>query len=267
MSDESFRSSRSVSNPITSSGLDRRNFLRAAGITVAAAAPSARAAAGRRRTTAVAQATPPAPPTGPYKLPPLGYAFDALEPYIDARTMEIHHDKHHQAYVNNLNIAVAGTELRQSAGRTVDRQSRPGAGENSHRRPEQRRRPRQPQLVLATAEERRRRAGRRTRQGDRLATRRLRQVQGRLLQGRASTRFGSGWAWLIVDENKKLVIESSANQDSPLMVGKTPILGIDVWEHAYYLKYQNRRPEYIEAFFSVINWPKVDELYAKAMAS
>jgi superoxide dismutase, Fe-Mn family len=81
------------------------------------------------------------------------------------------------------------------------------------------------------------------------------------------TRFGSGWAWLLVDENKKLVIESSANQDSPLMVGKTPILGIDVWEHAYYLKYQNRRPEYVENFFSIINWDKVNELYAKAMAS
>jgi Fe-Mn family superoxide dismutase len=80
------------------------------------------------------------------------------------------------------------------------------------------------------------------------------------------TRFGSGWAWLIVDENKKLVIESTANQDTPLMVGKSPILGLDVWEHAYYLKYQNRRPEYVEAFFSVINWPKVDELYAKAMS-
>jgi Fe-Mn family superoxide dismutase len=83
----------------------------------------------------------------------------------------------------------------------------------------------------------------------------------------AATRFGSGWAWLIVDENKKLVIESTANQDTPVMVGKKPILGIDVWEHAYYLKYQNRRPEYIAAFFDVINWPKVDELYAKAMAS
>jgi Fe-Mn family superoxide dismutase len=81
------------------------------------------------------------------------------------------------------------------------------------------------------------------------------------------TRFGSGWAWLLVDENKKLVIESSANQDTPIMAGKTPILGLDVWEHAYYLKYQNRRPEYVEAFFSVINWPKVDALYAKAMAS
>jgi superoxide dismutase, Fe-Mn family len=244
----------------SSLGFDRRNFLRTAGLTVAAAAigrwtPSA----------ALAQTAAAPPPTGPYKLPPLGYAFDALEPVIDAKTMEIHHDKHHQAYVNNLNLAVAGTHLGNQpvdelianldqvpeAIRTAVRNN--GGGHANHTLFWQ--------LLSKNG----------GKPGPNLAKAIDTQLGGYAkfkddFSKAAITRFGSGWAWLIVDENGKLVIESTANQDSPVMVGKKPILGLDVWEHAYYLKYQNRRPEYVEAFFSIINWPKVDELYAAAMA-
>ena len=200
----------------------------------------------------------------PYTLPPLGYAFDALEPYIDAKTMEIHHDKHHQAYVTNLNKALEGSGV-----------------------------PAQPidQLIanLDQVPEKIRVAVRNNGGGHanhslfwQLLKKDAGQPSGELksaidaqlggmdkfkeeLTKAALGRFGSGWAWLKVDENKKLVVENTANQDSPRMVGSTPILGIDVWEHAYYLKYQNRRPEYVAAFFSVINWPKVAELYHAAL--
>ena len=257
----------SSSNPInrgqivpTSHGLDRRNFLKAAGLTVAAGS-----VAGTFAPRVANAAAPPAPPTGPYKLPPLGYAYDALEPYIDAQTMQIHHDKHHQAYVNNLNAAVAGTHfgnqpveelianLDQVPERIRTNVQNNGGGHANHSLFWQ--------LLKKNAGQ----------PGPELAKAIEKQLRGydkfhENLTKAATTRFGSGWAWLIVDANKKLVIESSANQDTPIMVGKTPILGLDVWEHAYYLKYQNRRPEYIEAFFSIINWPKVDELYAKAMS-
>ncbi len=250
----------------TSQGLDRRDFLKAAGITVAAAGTVGSTMLPIGTSAAVAQTPPTPPPTGPYKLPPLGYAFDALEPYIDARTMEIHHDKHHQAYVNNLNVAVAGTHfgnqpveqlianLDQLPEKIRTAVQNNGGGHANHSLFWQllKKDGGEPGAELAKAIE--------TQLGgyDKFKAD---------LSKAGITRFGSGWAWLIVDENKKLVIESSANQDTPLMVGKTPILGLDVWEHAYYLKYQNRRPEYVEAFFSVINWPKVDELYAKVMAS
>ena len=240
-------------------GLDRRSFLRAAGLSVVAVG------AGQLGIR-VTSAQTPAPPTGPYKLPPLGYAYDALEPYIDARTMEIHHNKHHQAYVNNLNAAIAGTDLGDQPIdqlianldqvpeniRTAVRNN--GGGHANH------------SLFWQLLKK----------DGGKPGPALAKAIDEQLgsfdkfkedFSKAAATRFGSGWAWLIVDENKKLVIDSTPNQDSPVMVGKSPILGIDVWEHAYYLKYQNRRPEYIEAFFSVINWPKVDELYAKAMAS
>jgi len=249
----------------TAHGLDRRGFLKAAGITVAAAGTVGSSMIPITSTSAIAQTPAPAP-TGPYKLPPLGYAYDALEPYIDAETMQIHHDKHHQAYVNNLNIAVAGTDLGNQPVdelianldqvpeniRTAVQNN--GGGHANHSLFWQllKKDAGGPSGELAKAIES--------------------QLGGYekfhdALTKAAATRFGSGWAWLIVDEDKKLVIESSANQDSPVMVGKSPILGLDVWEHAYYLKYQNRRPEYIEAFYSIINWPKVDELYGKAMAS
>jgi len=241
-----------------STGLDRRHFLQAAGLSFAAAGLG-------QLTAGCVQAQTPPPPAGPYKLPPLGYAFDAVEPYIDARTMEIHHDKHHAAYVNNLNAAVAGTDLGEmpvdelianldqvpSNIRTAVQNN--GGGHANHSLFWQ--------LLKKNGGE----------PGAELAAAIDEQLGGydkfkEELTKAALGRFGSGWAWLVVDENKNLVIESTANQDSPLMVGKTPILGLDVWEHAYYLKYQNRRPEYVEAFFSVINWPKVDELYAAAMA-
>ncbi len=242
-------------------GLDRRRFIKAATLTVAAASTVNIVSVG---TTTVHAQAPPAP-TGPYQLPPLGYAFDALEPFIDARTMEIHHDKHHQAYVNNLNAAVAGTDLGSMPVETlianldqVPEKIRTavqnnGGGHANHSLFWQllKKNGGQPGPELTKAIDAQLGGFEKFKQDFSQA---------------GLTRFGSGWAWLIVDENKKLVIESTANQDSPLMIGKTPILGLDVWEHAYYLKYQNRRPEYVNAFFSVINWPKVDKLYAQAMA-
>jgi Fe-Mn family superoxide dismutase len=198
-----------------------------------------------------------------YKLPPLPYAFDALEPFIDAKTMEIHHDKHHAAYVANLNKAIAGTNLGDQpidklitnldqvpeAIRTAVRNN--GGGHANH---------------TLFWELLKKNGGAPT--GD------LKKAIDSQLGGydkfkeeftkAATTRFGSGWAWLSVNKDGKLIIESTANQDSPLSIGNTPILGLDVWEHAYYLKYQNRRPEYITAFFDIINWPKVAELYAAA---
>jgi len=255
-----------ASAPHSFSDLDRRNFLKTAGITAAAGAVGSSLLAGSRALAQAPTAQTPPPPNGPYKLPPLGYAFDALEPVIDAKTMEIHHDKHHQAYVNNLNIAIAGTELGNQPVeelianldqvpeniRTAVQNN--GGGHANH------------SLFWQLLKK----------DGGKPSPELAQAIDSQLggfekfkadLSKAGVTRFGSGWAWLVVDENKKLVVESSANQDSPLMVGKTPILGIDVWEHAYYLKYQNRRPEYVENFFSIINWDKVNELYDKAMAS
>ncbi|MDZ4657739.1 MAG: Fe-Mn family superoxide dismutase [Bythopirellula sp.] len=235
----------------------RRNFLQVSAVTGAALLTTLPHAT-------LAQA-PAAPPTGPYKLPPLPYAFDALVPTIDALTMEIHHDKHHAAYVNNLNIAVQGTDLGEQtvedlitnlndvpeAIRTAVQNQ--GGGHANHSlfwtimAPNAGGEPRG-DLVMAIQRDLGGFAAFKT-----------------ALTEAATKRFGSGWAWLCVDENKKLHVESTANQDSPLMHGHTPILGLDVWEHAYYLHYQNRRPEYIEAFFNVINWPAVGERYGKAV--
>ena len=200
----------------------------------------------------------------PYTVPDLPYAFDALEPHIDAQTMQIHHDKHHAAYVTNLNNAIAGTELGNQTIealvtaidkvpeniRTVVRNN--GGGHANH------------SLFWTIMGPK---AGG-------TATGPLADAIAAELGGfdkfkedfakAGATRFGSGWAWLSVDKNKKLVVESTPNQDSPLMHGNTPILGMDVWEHAYYLKYQNRRPDYIAAFWNVINWSAVAERYTKA---
>jgi len=199
-----------------------------------------------------------------YELPDLPYAFDALEPHIDARTMEIHHDKHHAGYVSKVNDAIKGTEwenksieevisnlsqvpenirtaVRNNGGGHVNHSlfwtvMAPGAGGT-------------PSGELASAIDS--------------------QIGGfdkfkQEFSNAAATRFGSGWAWLSVDSSKKLQISSTPNQDSPLSDGSTPILGIDVWEHAYYLKYQNLRPKYIEAFFNVIHWDEVARRYAEA---
>jgi Fe-Mn family superoxide dismutase len=204
----------------------------------------------------------------PYTLPALPYAYTALEPHIDAQTMEIHHSKHHQTYITNLNNAVQGTEwaevpidalVAKAAElpenlQTVVRNN--GGGHANH------------SLFWTVMSP----------QGGGEPTGELAQAIQADLGGFANfkdaftraalTRFGSGWAWLSVAPDGKLVVESSANQDSPLMAGwlsgNTPILGLDVWEHAYYLKYQNRRPEYIQAFFNVVDWTEVSGRFAAA---
>ncbi|WP_429140394.1 superoxide dismutase [Aeromonas allosaccharophila] len=200
-----------------------------------------------------------------HTLPALNYAYDALEPHIDALTMEIHHSRHHQTYINNLNAALEGApelaalpveellrrfdilpvplqgEVRNHGGGHANHtlfwrvMSPQGGGE--------------PGGELALAIER--------------------ELGGfdafkQAFTQAALSRFGSGWAWLVVDEAGRLQVESSANQDSPLMHGHTPILGLDVWEHAYYLKYQNKRPDYIAAFYQVVDWAEVARRYQAA---
>ncbi|HXA44066.1 MAG TPA: superoxide dismutase [Candidatus Angelobacter sp.] len=205
----------------------------------------------------------PAATSGPFTLPPLPYAYDALEPYVDARTMQIHHDKHHAAYVANLNKAVAGfpevgsqpvEDLLKNLNavpekiRTAVRNQ--GGGHYNHSLFWQmlKKDGGDPKGALAAA---------------------IDQRFGSFSSFKeewtkaAVGQFGSGWAWLVVDGDKHLSIEPTANQDSPVSQGKQPVLGIDVWEHAYYLKYQNRRPEYVAAFFQVINWDFVSERYER----
>jgi len=197
-------------------------------------------------------------------LPPLPYAYDALEPYIDARTMEIHHGKHHGAYVANLNKALEGhadleklsieeliarihkvpeavrTAVRNNGGGHLNHSmfwmlmKKGGGGE--------------PSGELADA------IGKAFGSfGDFKKT----------FSQAAATRFGSGWAWLLLRDGK-LVVESTANQDNPVMDGGRPVMGLDVWEHAYYLKYQNRRPEYVDAWWNIIDWAQVEENYRRA---
>ena len=208
----------------------------------------------------------PAVPTGPFKLPPLPYAFDALEPHIDAKTMEIHHDRHHQAYVTNLNKAVATNADLAKTGleelirhlddapegvRTAVRNH--GGGHYNHSlfwRLMKKDGGGQPRGALAKAID--------TKFGgfDKFKAD---------FSDVAMKVFGSGWAWLILDE-KELKIVSSPNQDVPLSHSKYPLLGLDVWEHAYYLKYQNKRADYVSAFFNVINWDVVAERFEKPEA-
>ncbi|HBP29692.1 MAG TPA: superoxide dismutase [Mn] [Advenella kashmirensis] len=200
-----------------------------------------------------------------YTLPALPYAYDALEPNIDAQTMEIHYTKHHQTYINNLNAALEGANLPKPAVEQLiaDIDKLPesvraavrnnGGGHANHSLFWQVMSAQgggQPDGSLATAID--------TDLGG------LEKFKEAFTKA-AISRFGSGWAWLSVTPEKKLVVESTANQDSPLMTGNTPILGLDVWEHAYYLKYQNRRPEYIAAFYNVVNWPEVARRYEAAI--
>jgi len=196
-----------------------------------------------------------------FELPKLPYAYDALEPHIDARTMEIHHSKHHQAYITNLNTAIAGTELE---GKTIEEimqvcKDKPvvrnnGGGFWNHNLFWEVMAPNaggQPTGELASAID---------------ATFGSFEAFKEEFAKAGATRFGSGWAWLCV-EGGKLVVCSTPNQDNPLMgegCTGTPILAMDVWEHAYYLNYQNRRPDYINAFFNVINWAVVAEKFAAA---
>jgi len=201
-----------------------------------------------------------------FELPPLPYAFDALEPHIDARTMEIHHNKHHGGYTNNLNGALEGHADLQ--GKTIeallaDLNSVPetirgavrnnGGGYANH------------SLFWTIMTP----GG----SGDLSAALKaaiekkfgsvdaFKEEFGKA----AATRFGSGWAWLVAEKDGSVYVTSTPNQDTPLMEGKTPILGLDVWEHAYYLNYQNRRPDYIKAWWNVVNWGEVSRRYAAAV--
>jgi len=201
---------------------------------------------------------------GKYNLPELQYSYDALEPYIDATTMKIHFSKHHAAYVNNLNNAIAGTELESksldellaNAGMLPTAVRNNGGGHFNH--------------SLFWSIMGKDKGGN---PSGKLAEE-LNSTFGSFesfkdaFSKAAATRFGSGWAWLLVKDGK-LVVSSTPNQDNPLMdvaeVKGTPILGLDVWEHAYYLKYQNRRPEYIENFFNVINWDEVSKRYENTL--
>ena len=198
-----------------------------------------------------------------FQLPSLPYALDALEPHIDARTMEIHHGKHHNAYVTNLNAAIAGTELEgksleelmKVAGSNAAVRNN-GGGHWNHSLFWQILSPTGgglPTGELAAAID--------AKFGSFDAFKEAFNKAG-------ATRFGSGWAWLCVDTKKELCVCSSPNQDNPLMdvsdCPGTPILGLDVWEHAYYLHYQNRRPDYIAAFWNLVNWEEVSKRYAAA---
>jgi superoxide dismutase, Fe-Mn family len=225
----------------------------------------ARDAAAQGSAPAAPAPAAPEAPSGPFTLPPLPYAYDALEPHIDAQTMQIHHDKHHQAYVNNLNKAVAGHS--DLAKRTVEDLLRgldkipadfrmairnQGGGHANH-------------SLLWTSLKKAAAAA----------------PSGELASGidtafgsfpafqdkfnaAAMAVFGSGWAWLTWEKETGLAIETTPNQDSPLSVGRVPLFGIDVWEHAYYLKYQNRRADYVAAFAKVVDW---DAISARASAA
>ncbi|MGR1219134.1 superoxide dismutase [Metapseudomonas otitidis] len=202
----------------------------------------------------------------PYVLPALPYAYDSLEPHIDAATMEIHHSKHHQAYVNNLNAALEGNALGHLPVEQVLRRLdelpealrvaviNNGGGHANH------------SLFWTVMS-----PSGGGEPGGTLRTAIEAELGGFAAFKEAFTqaalkRFGSGWAWLSVTPERRLVVESTGNQDSPLMQGNTPVLGLDVWEHAYYLRYQNRRPEYIGAFYNVVDWAEVERRYREALA-
>ena len=197
-----------------------------------------------------------------YNLPALKYTYESYEPFIDAQTMEIHHSKHHQAYVKNLNKAIAGTNLEKitlnalmlNVSQRADVIRNNAGGHFNHSLFWEILAPKEKQTTNITNE---------FDSAVKTTFGHLDSIKAKLNQA-ASTRFGSGWAWLIVTPDKKLVITSTPNQDNPIMdVAKDrgiPILGIDVWEHAYYLKYQNKRADYVAAFWSVLNWDNVGEL-------
>lgn len=200
-----------------------------------------------------------------YSLPQLPYAYDALEPNIDTKTMEIHHTKHHQTYINNINATIEGTawdklsieelvsKVNEVPADLKNSAINNGGGHANH------------SLFWTVMSP----------QGGGEPIKQIAEAIDRDIGSfenfkeaftkAALTRFGSGWAWLSVTPEKKVIVESSANQDSPLMNGNIPILALDVWEHAYYLKYQNRRPEYIAAFYNVVNWEEVNRRYLEAI--
>ena len=236
------------------SQFSRRQFLQAAGASAAAL------------TLAPQSALADADKKPGFTLPKLPYAFDALEPHIDARTMEIHHDKHHQAYVDNLNKALAGQadllskpieEILSNINSVPEgiRQAviNNGGGHANH------------SMFWEIMHDAKAPAAGKHEELDKAIDKDFGGTAKFLeqLTDAALKRFGSGWAWLVLAENK-LQILSTANQDSPLMKGQTPLLGIDVWEHAYYLKYQNRRADYVKAWWNVVNWDNVADRYNKA---
>jgi Fe-Mn family superoxide dismutase len=200
----------------------------------------------------------------PFQLPELGYASDALEPHIDTRTMEIHYGKHHQAYTNNLNAALEHhPELHSHSGDQllIDLSAVPedirgavqnnGGGFVNHKlfweimAPDGSNSPTEEMSGLLN--------------GSFGSFDQFKQT----FSAAAATQFGSGWSWLVVDSDGRLQVMATANQDSPLSCGCVPILGVDVWEHAYYLNYQNRRPDYLAAFWNVVNWTAVSEKYSQ----
>ncbi|MCO5060892.1 MAG: superoxide dismutase [Kiritimatiellae bacterium] len=253
--------------------LSRRDALRAITLTSLAAVTTRWLPSTARAQTPDGSQLVPPPPTGPsvnapFSLPPLPFAFDALEPHIDARTMEIHHDKHHAAYVNNLNKAVenhpdlarrtlqdliSNLDEIPEAIRTAIRNN--GGGHFNHTlfwnslQPQNNGQP----------------------EGDfdkaiRADLGGIKDFMNALSQA-AMAAFGSGWAWLSLNADGKLIVESLPNQDSPLMHGRKPIFGIDVWEHAYYLHYQNRRADYIAAIWNIVDWPAVSLRYSDARSA
>jgi superoxide dismutase, Fe-Mn family len=213
------------------------------------------------------QAAPASAPTGPYTLPPLPYAYDALEPYFDAETMHLHHDKHHQSYVDKLNQAVAGHP--ELASRTVydlvanlDAMPAPiltairnqGGGHANH------------SFWWTTLAKNGSAGSAPTGELAKAIDAKFGSFSSfqEKLTAAAVGVFGSGWAWLVSLPGGGVDIETTPNQDSPLTVGHKPVLGIDVWEHSYYLKYKNVRPNYVKAYFSVVNWDGVSAQYADA---
>jgi Fe-Mn family superoxide dismutase len=205
----------------------------------------------------------------PFQLPALPYAYDALEPFIDRQTMEIHHTKHHQAYINNLHAALdkrnapTGSiytldDLIKNAGKYGDAIRNNAGGHYNHSLFWSILMPASTTSAKTPSGKLKERIEAKFGSFEKMKTE---------FENAAKTRFGSGWAWLIV-QNGELAICSTANQDNPLMdiaeVKGTPILALDVWEHAYYLKYQNKRPDYISAWWNVVNWAQVEALFAKA---
>ena len=195
-----------------------------------------------------------------FTLPKLPYEYNSLESWIDAKTMEIHHSKHHQAYIDKLNIAVQGTKFENMKVEEIlkDIENIPekirtavinhGGGHANHSLFWELLSPKKQEPSVNLNKE-------------------IEKIFGSFdkfkeeFTNAAVSRFGSGWAWLVIDNKQKLKVISTPNQDSPLMDGNIPILGLDVWEHAYYLKYQNKRADYISAFWNIINWKKVEELW------
>jgi superoxide dismutase, Fe-Mn family len=245
--------------------MNKREFIKLAGLAGVAALSNptgivaAPSSTSGRRTSAIGS------PKAPFEVPALSYAFDALEPHIDKATMEIHHDKHHGAYVKNLNDAVKGTSYEKltldeilAKVKPTDKAIRNNAGGHYNH------------TLFWTLL-----SPKKTTPSEQLKTainstftswEKFQEIFNTAAKGV----FGSGWAWLIVTPGKKLSVVSTPNQDNPLMdnVVKekgTPILALDVWEHAYYLKYHNVRPDYIKAFWEVINWEEVDKLYKAAI--